>query len=330
LDITILTEARKSNGTGHLARCCAIYDALSEVGLSAKLIVDTNTFIETYVAGKNVEINDWKITLLADINGSKAVLVDSYRCTIDHYRQLSDSGIICLFIDDFIRLPYPNATLLNTAINALELSTKYPPGCELLLGESYSPLRKEFQKCNKRMTQSNVQSVLISLGGDDINRLTLPIMNKLAESFPSIHKKVIIGGSFSNSEEIEKNCPPNTELIRQANALMMKNSMLSCDVAISAAGQTLYELAATGTPTIAILAADNQLGNYQGFSSKGLTLNAGDWKDNNLTTHIERHLVTLQAFELREQISIKQQQQIDGEGALRIARYLKSKIEHKQ
>ncbi len=38
----------------------------------------------------------------------------------------------------------------------------------------------------------------------------------------------------------------------------MKNLMINNDLAISAGGNTLYELCACGIPTIAIIIADNQ------------------------------------------------------------------------
>ncbi len=46
----------------------------------------------------------------------------------------------------------------------------------------------------------------------------------------------------------------------------MKNAMIKCDIAISAAGQTLFELARIGVPTYAVQVAENQ------------TLNMLSWK----------------------------------------------------
>ncbi|NLV76359.1 MAG: UDP-2,4-diacetamido-2,4,6-trideoxy-beta-L-altropyranose hydrolase, partial [Tissierellia bacterium] len=43
------------------------------------------------------------------------------------------------------------------------------------------------------------------------------------------------------------------------NVKNMKNLMINNDLAISAGGNTLYELCACGIPTIAIIIADNQL-----------------------------------------------------------------------
>jgi len=51
----------------------------------------------------------------------------------------------------------------------------------------------------------------------------------------------------------------------------MKRVMAASDMAISAAGQTLYELARIGVPTIATAVVKNQLNNVQGWEKWGLS-----------------------------------------------------------
>lgn len=66
--------------------------------------------------------------------------------------------------------------------------------------------------------------------------------------------------------KIEKAGDPNTEYVRFPDAERMKDVMAGSDLAISAAGQTLYELARIGLPTIAIAVARDQLGNVEGWT----------------------------------------------------------------
>ena len=59
----------------------------------------------------------------------------------------------------------------------------------------------------------------------------------------------------------------------------MSALMQKCDIAISAAGSTLYELCATGIPAITYTLADNQLIAAEQFDKQGIMLSAGDCRD---------------------------------------------------
>ena len=98
--------------------------------------------------------------------------------------------------------------------------------------------------------------------------------------------------------------------------------MLNSDIAISAAGQTLYELAKVGTPTIAICVADNQMNNIEGWLKKGTISYAGDYRDNYIENNIIDLINKFKDFNFRTIISKKSQDFIDGKGSLRVSDYL--------
>ena len=58
------------------------------------------------------------------------------------------------------------------------------------------------------------------------------------------------------------------------------------DIAISACGQTLYELAKIGTPTIGVCVADNQQNNIKGWKSIGFLEYAGWYNDKSILNNI--------------------------------------------
>lgn len=60
----------------------------------------------------------------------------------------------------------------------------------------------------------------------------------------------------------------------------MKKLMMLCDVAVSVAGSTLYELCACGIPTITYVLADNQIPAEEMFEQEGIMLNARDYRVN--------------------------------------------------
>ena len=97
--------------------------------------------------------------------------------------------------------------------------------------------------------------------------------------------------------------------------------MKKCDIAISAAGSTLYELCAVGVPTVAYSLADNQIVATEEFERLGIMLNAGDCRTNTcFVENIEQFMNQLSDNKaLREQLSSEMQKLVDGNGAERIA-----------
>jgi RimJ/RimL family protein N-acetyltransferase len=89
--------------------------------------------------------------------------------------------------------------------------------------------------------------------------------------------------------------------------------MLKCDLTISAAGQTTYELARLGMPTIAVGVAENQKYNVQGWREIGFIKNEIWYTDVNLLEGIKEQLST----HINSNIS-KRKVFCDGQGARRI------------
>jgi spore coat polysaccharide biosynthesis predicted glycosyltransferase SpsG len=96
--------------------------------------------------------------------------------------------------------------------------------------------------------------------------------------------------------------------------------MLGADVAISGGGQTLYELAATGTPAVAIRLADNQTLNLRNLQAAGMLLWAGDAGDADLETMVTSALMVLAENRgRRTEMSRRGRALVDGRGAARVA-----------
>ena len=106
----------------------------------------------------------------------------------------------------------------------------------------------------------------------------------------------------------------------------MSEIMRECDVAVSAAGSTLYELCACGVPTVTYVFADNQINGADEFSRLGLMINAGDIRETNY--ECDSILYSLRKMiedsEIRTSISYKMKSVVDGNGAERIIKYLYS------
>ena len=105
----------------------------------------------------------------------------------------------------------------------------------------------------------------------------------------------------------------------------MWNRMAEADIAVSAAGSTVYELSAMGVPAVVCYYAENQRRVAEGFASQTGMTNAGDYSKNpNTALDIMTEAVCklVKCKEERESLSARMKQIVDGQGTGRIAREL--------
>ena len=97
--------------------------------------------------------------------------------------------------------------------------------------------------------------------------------------------------------------------------------MTKADIAISAGGQTLYELAATGTPTIAIQVADNQVAQMAEFGKLGTIIPLVFTDKDEINKGLCRGITELlMSRATRLSMSTAGQDLIDGNGTVRCAK----------
>lgn len=108
---------------------------------------------------------------------------------------------------------------------------------------------------------------MITLGGGDENNFTKYILDLLLNNYNDIEYEVVLGNSYKYKDFMIKNYR-HKNINFYINMNNMAGIMLNCDLAISAGGNTLYELCACGTPTIAVIIADNQVKFVQGITKK--------------------------------------------------------------
>lgn len=331
--VTIITEGFQNTGYGHITRCLSLYQAFEERNITPTFFINGDENVKPFITDINNRIIDWlahPTKLLPEIKNSDVVIIDSYLAGREYYETFSKMCNIPLYIDDYLRLDYPSGTILNGTINAETFPYQKKPGSEYLLGAKYIPIRKEFWDSPQRKFKNGISSFLITFGGQDVKNLTLPVLKMLIEQFPDVNKNVVFGTNNGSSANIEKYAGTNTKLFYSVNAAQMKELMLACDVAISAAGQTLYELAATGTPMIAVAVADNQKNNILEWKKTGALLDTIFHGNHIYLKKIIDQIDSMKSISTRKKLSTIGKEKVDGQGARRIVKYLIEKICHEK
>jgi len=268
--IAIFTEAGSIQGFGHLSRCCTLYDESIASGYDTQLVV--NTMNELPEISRNIIVADWleMSVLMPLLKKFDNVVVDSYLADIDIYKVIALNCSAALYIDDYMRLDYPKGIVVNPSLYGDRLPYKKQADVRYLGGFEYVIVRPEFQNIIPIKCTGERKNILITMGGADIANLTPIILKTVSKEIPESKKHVVIGAGFSNMREIELASDDNTVLYDSLKASEMRDLMLGVDIAITAAGQTIYELMSCGVPMVAVRVADNQEWNIAGLRELGI------------------------------------------------------------
>lgn len=270
--LCIFTEGGSLRGYGHVTRCSALYDEALGCGLEPRFVVNGDEEVLRVLGERRVELADWRneACIRTQLTPDSFAVVDSYLADREVYGWISAACRRALYIDDNQRMAYPTGVVVNPSLYGHMLEYPQTPGVSYLLGPQYVILRPEFRHLPPREVRTSPGRLLVTLGGADVLNLTPMILRVLNAQFLELEKHVVVGPGFTNLAEIETYVNERVVLHHQPDAARMRDLMLACDLAVTAAGQTIHELLATGTPFVALEVVDNQENNVRGL----LTLDA--------------------------------------------------------
>jgi spore coat polysaccharide biosynthesis predicted glycosyltransferase SpsG len=132
---------------------------------------------------------------------------------------------------------------------------------------------------------------------------------------------VVVGASGTTGWELDGAAREMKNLtVIHRDRFGLRELMLRADLAVSGAGVTLLELAATATPMVAIALVDNQRPNFEALTKAGVALGAGAAGDPDLGGAIEAAVKRLAGDgTLRETLGARGRALVDGQGAHRVA-----------
>lgn len=265
------------------------------------------------------------IEKIAERVGVRFILVDNFSANNEYFRGLA-------------RFCHVGAMAYGKRFTeALDLIISYSPLTDfewyahafsertrLLLGLRYIPLRPDFSQRVERDYRATVRNLFISAGGEDRLGVCASIIKAMAgdRAWDNVRFHVVGNG---RAVETDDSASERVLFYSHLDGRAMASLMMHCDLAITASGNTVYELAALGVPMIAFATSDEQA--EQG--NKGDFLHwLGDIRD---ATHAGVNKVKIEEIsseayfianspEERERLgSAAKAAGIDGNGADRIA-----------
>lgn len=345
--LIIRADGNAEIGVGHLMRCLTIAaeyaeDDREKTGHSQVLfvcaaeasaeIVRANGFravsLHTDYQDMESELPLWETILPPKVQQSSAViLVDSYQVTDGYLAALGKYGKVCL-MDDMQQHVFPVDGVINYNIFAdREVYQKmYGDLADLFIGSVYAPVRRQFLNRDYRIADQ-VTDILITTGGGDQDNIAGAILDTIYEETDENIRYHLVTGVFNPYfEELKRREKTQRGIHIYHNVKDMAGLMEQCQLAITAGGTTIYELASIGVPFICFSYAENQEAPTKYIGEKQIAGYAGEYhrepervlgRMKVLTTELCRNRA------LREVYYASETAMIDGQGAKRLAQRLK-------
>ena len=322
-------------GLGHFQRCLALATALKKCSAEISFLVNENQCNSDRIGRwgftsqplhevPSWTIEDAKATIGTAIHqGCDRVVVDSHEVPADYLAMLTDSELFIIARDDLALSNFPCHMVFNGNADARQLPYHSTNGDTVfLLGPEYAVLGPQYHGTSGRGINTAVQNILITMGGEDRYNLVPDILGLLDKMPGDFSVTTVIGPFSQNVTEVESAAKRAQRTVKLSYSLdSLRDMIVEADMAISAAGQTLYDLACTGCPTVAIKVAGNQIGQTRAFEEAGFLRVAGDAEKDDVLPPLREVISSLLSDrEARTAMSGVGRRLVDGQGAMRVAK----------
>jgi len=274
--LVIRADAGIRMGTGHVMRCLGLAQAWQDRGGHvAFAIAACPAEIEERLRAERVDVvrlnvepaseADARATVdAAKVRESSWVVVDGYHFDARYHEAIKTLGMQLLVLDDFGTLEHywADIVLNQDPIAEARLYDRRERYTRLLLGTQYTFLRREFRRHVRpsRQIPTVARRLLVTLGGSDPDNVTEKVIAALnGVNVDDLETIVLVGPGNPHGVRLHTaaaSCGRMIRLLR--NPPNIPELMAWCDLAVTAGGSTIWELAYSYVPCIVLLVAENQ------------------------------------------------------------------------
>lgn len=324
--VVFRTTGGRAIGVGHLRRCLTLAEELTAHGVSSAFWVDGDAEASAMITAAGyrvdrIDADEPAASLdLVDRRRPSCLVVDSYTIAPSYFGAVHATVGTLVVIDDLADRAIEADVIVNGSANATDLVYRTNRDSLRLFGPRYSLLRPSFRDVPPRPSTREVRRILVTLGGADPAGLMPTVVAAVSEAVPDLYLDVVVGPLFTTGPQLEAQATQSGGRITLHRAPGNLSSLMNAsEVAVSAAGQTIYELAACGVPTVAVCLADNQRGQLNALVKMGVVIESAD-VGGDRSADLGAAVAALAADPARRaRMSAAGQRLVDGWGADRVA-----------
>lgn len=284
--LVIRADGDERIGMGHVMRCLALAQSWIAAGGIARLActaVPPAVSERYHDDGVEVVLHDrWPPEELVD--GAAAIVMDGLEIPDEDLEHVAAAGRPLAVIDDMgHRARYPGGLVVNQNLHATPDLYAGKSSARLCLGPTYALLRREFRAGaldERPRIDDAVHRILVLMGGADPHghsALVLDAVARATGSLPGEPEVTLLVGAAN---------PAIAALERRATALHarievrrherdMAGLLRGVDLAVSAAGSTVLEMAALGVPMVIGAQNESEKGPAAALARAGAAIDIG-------------------------------------------------------
>lgn len=323
--VGVRVDAGGAMGVGHAVRCLALVQELRRRGCPVTVFgrLDVPWVLAGYQrAGAELR----PAQELAGARLSHALL-DGYEIPADVGESLRGNGIhVTALVDDSFGAHQVADLYVDQNYGGLP-HRGGPPGSTALAGAPYALFRDEILAARSTAppAPTDAPRVLAVFGGTDPFGASDTLLPMLLETGEPMHL-LLLCPDAERAERLRALPRGPGQEVRIVPAVAdIARAAAECDLAVSAAGSTVWELLTVGTPTAVVCVIDNQEPGYRATTDAGLVLPAGRLPalvagdEGERTAGIEQLRRLLRDASLRESLRANGMALFDGRGRERVA-----------
>lgn len=334
--VLVRTDSSRQIGSGHLMRCLTLARVLQQHGATVEFACRTLEGDFSALAASEFTLHrlpgaagplDWRqdIVALQALPGARYdwCVVDHYQLDADWQRAVRTIAERVLVIDDLADRPHVADILLDQNL-APQPDQRYasllPAACRPLLGPRYALLAPSFAALHGQGAEpGGIPRILLSFGGSDLVRLTLPVLQALlVADLGQVALDVVIGAQCADRQLIEACAAQDRRVVCHVATTRMAELMAAARIFVGAGGATSWERCCIGLPAVVVAVADNQLAVGQALADAGIQLFLGPASELNLQACVSAVALLLQAPQLAARFAQRSVELVDGAGAERV------------
>jgi spore coat polysaccharide biosynthesis predicted glycosyltransferase SpsG len=327
--VVLRCDASRQRGAGHLMRCIGLAEALRHQGLDVLFLsnIASSPLGHDQFAARSLQCmpapteGDALVRRLREV-GAAAAVIDSYDIAPDVYTAVRRVMPVVALVD----APAPSLDadlLVNQNLGAVTAMSQ-PHRGRVLAGVRYALVRDEVAALRPRLAPSRepVKRVLVVVGGTDVQQATPSAVRAVLDTGRPLHVDVMSG-----SPDVRRALAAQERRQGQTLAVHPVGPSLPAlarrsQLAVTATGTTVWELACLATPMALVTAAANQMPSYDRLVAEEVAIGLGPAAD--LAEHMSSARTALdQLIEdapRRARMAAAGHSLVDGDGAARVAR----------
>ncbi len=318
-------EAGREIGLGHVMECLALANVCRDKGTDAHFVFQNFAGAAAQIDGAGFTYSTALMEDGVDLIESRAkgkgwVVVDHRSADIANLRRLRRKGHKVLVIDQLGKKDISADVLINPSIVEDWLQYRFPDGQPVCcFGPEFALLRDEFIDVPDRARGGDTLRVLVTMGGVDRTGVTMRIVEAILSLGLTAEIDIVIGSGFPHMDDLLRLVRGQEHRFTVACGVNdMAARMSRADLAFSAGGNTLYELARTGTPAIVLWEDPHEEILGHAFARRGTCVCVGRGAEVPVDVIAEHLRVLLNEPMQRSRMRNEARDLVDGRGAERV------------